>query len=537
MMIFRNQKTIRLFTFAQFLIVLMFTIVTVFAVLRLSAVGKVLTDLSNNSVPQIIQASALNNLIQSLGTSTTILSRAETNPARQLAMQKIEKSLDGINFSLLAREGNEAFLSKQLSTLNKEIDDLDSLVAQNIRQKMILTYTKSDLSNAIVNTFAKLDSNGASADTQEQLLEIVLLTSQVDQQGQLHKLRELETRLKFQLQGLITTLPSGNSELLEQARILQTLIISPVGIINQQVRLLQIKGRARGRGNFVRNLIADVASNLQYQSQLVNGATIQSATDTTMEAAVYTKAVFVLGIFSILMTLGIIYFLYKRIVSRLLSLSSQVEKAATGDDITIDIKGSDEIASLAKVFSNYLARLRSQESALLELTLTDPLTGIPNRRAFEKQLSECVLSSKRHAQAMTVMLVDVDYFKPFNDHYGHSSGDDCLRKIAEQLFETVSETGGFCARFGGEEFVCVYPGISSLEAFDLAEKLRLAVERLAIEHAHSDLAPVVTISVGCASAQGGTDSQWLLDSIVEKADIALYQAKKSGRNQSKMYSS
>ena len=172
-------------------------------------------------------------------------------------------------------------------------------------------------------------------------------------------------------------------------------------------------------------------------------------------------------------------------------------------------------------------QLRSDQTVLVELALHDGLTGIPNRRAFEEAIEREWRLALRTQQPVSLLLIDVDLFKQYNDRYGHLAGDDCLRAVAEILTQAVQRPSDLLARYGGEEFVLILPSTPPSGARDVAERLCNLVQQ---RHLHRDDSPVghVTISIGAASivpAQGT-----LSDELVASADRALYAAKRKGRN-------
>jgi diguanylate cyclase (GGDEF)-like protein len=158
----------------------------------------------------------------------------------------------------------------------------------------------------------------------------------------------------------------------------------------------------------------------------------------------------------------------------------------------------------------------------------DALTGLPNRRAFQEFLDFTWSQAIRQHSDVSVILLDVDHFKAFNDHYGHQAGDDCLRRVAKALQDAKRRSTDQIARYGGEEFVGVLPGTDVDGARIVAEYLRAAVESQALPHAHSSAADHVTVSLGvaCAKPQLGESSS----AFLKVADDALYQAKQGGRN-------
>ncbi|KRB55332.1 diguanylate cyclase [Rhizobium sp. Root708] len=167
--------------------------------------------------------------------------------------------------------------------------------------------------------------------------------------------------------------------------------------------------------------------------------------------------------------------------------------------------------------------------SLLELSHTDYLTGIGNRRALDRRLDECWLAWKNEHRDFFVFLIDVDFFKRFNDRYGHQEGDRCLTVIAKALKAVVEPSGGMIGRYGGEEFIVVMPVESQRTALSLAERIRTEVELLAIGHdERPDDRTIVSVSVGVAFTREPAGEK--VERIVREADLALYNAKASGRN-------
>ena len=180
------------------------------------------------------------------------------------------------------------------------------------------------------------------------------------------------------------------------------------------------------------------------------------------------------------------------------------------------------------------ARYRHSEAAergkeLLQLSHTDYLTGIDNRRALDRRLDECWNAWKNERRDFCVILLDVDFFKRFNDRYGHQEGDRCLTVIANTLRTLVEQSNGVIGRYGGEEFIVVMPFESPEIAMNLAERIRKKIEHLAIGHEERpDDTSVVTVSVGIAFTREQSGEK--VERIVREADLALYNAKANGRN-------
>ena len=171
--------------------------------------------------------------------------------------------------------------------------------------------------------------------------------------------------------------------------------------------------------------------------------------------------------------------------------------------------------------------LKLQGDLLRNLAMLDGLTGIPNRRQFDDELMRQWRQGCRDNTPLSLIMLDVDYFKRYNDRYGHQAGDHCLQAIAVVLAERLGRPHDLVARYGGEEFAGVLPNTPLASAVHLADSMCSAVRELAIEHLASEVARVVTISLGVVCAipsQTGTPQQ-----LLEAADRQLYRAKEAGR--------
>ncbi len=196
-------------------------------------------------------------------------------------------------------------------------------------------------------------------------------------------------------------------------------------------------------------------------------------------------------------------------------------------------------------------KLRDLHVQLRNLSHLDPLTGLPNRRALDERVALEWRRTARHAQPLGLLMIDIDHFKRYNDHYGHTRGDQCLLRVARALGATAARAGDLVARYGGEEFAVLLPGNDLTGALGVAGKVLDAVRSLAIPHECSATAPHVTLSIGAASLQpvirrdGGAPPErapelvageqpepglYLARDLFDRADRALYAAKDSGRD-------
>ena len=175
-------------------------------------------------------------------------------------------------------------------------------------------------------------------------------------------------------------------------------------------------------------------------------------------------------------------------------------------------------------------KLRNANKILSQQALNDALTGLPNRRAFDHGLSQEFDRAQRHFSSVCLLICDIDFFKHFNDHFGHTKGDFCLQQVAEVLQKTFNRAGELCARYGGEEFAVILPAVSHEEATQQAQRLLNNLVAAKIPHAPSSKQAYLTMSIGIARF---SPSQPFLNTkgLIDAADAALYYAKDNGRNQ------
>jgi diguanylate cyclase (GGDEF)-like protein/PAS domain S-box-containing protein len=179
------------------------------------------------------------------------------------------------------------------------------------------------------------------------------------------------------------------------------------------------------------------------------------------------------------------------------------------------------------------ARLAAANLELANQARTDALTGIANRRCFDEAIQQEWARGIREEHSLSLLMIDVDRFKRYNDRYGHPQGDLCLRAVADALTPLVRRPGDLIARYGGEEFAVLLPDTSLSGAVEVAESIRAAVEALALPHGANQPMPVVTISIGAATAlprQSSATEAHAPSDLLGSADAALYQAKRTGRN-------
>jgi diguanylate cyclase (GGDEF)-like protein len=185
-----------------------------------------------------------------------------------------------------------------------------------------------------------------------------------------------------------------------------------------------------------------------------------------------------------------------------------------------------ELIAVVQTLRDITAQKQAQAD-LEALATRDGLTGLANRRSFDVRFAEEAKRATRDRAPLSLLMMDVDFFKLYNDSNGHQKGDECLRAIAQAIAATLWRETDFCARYGGEEFTVVMPNTPLSGAMLIAERLRMAIEALRIVHTDSAAATNVTLSIGGVVAVGLEINP---ERLIAAADAALYRAKRAGRN-------
>jgi len=188
----------------------------------------------------------------------------------------------------------------------------------------------------------------------------------------------------------------------------------------------------------------------------------------------------------------------------------------------------DQLSSEHQKVLDAQSKLRKANAVLKTRSEIDPLTGLSNRLALEKKLEHAWEILLRTGDSLTVMLVDIDHFKAFNDRYGHQAGDDALKKVAAILASAMQRRTDMAARYGGEEFLLVLPGTRRDDALNIAAALKERIIAANIRHGGSSIEPCLTISIGISSVV--PSAEYDLKNLIKAADNALYKVKENGRN-------
>ncbi len=216
------------------------------------------------------------------------------------------------------------------------------------------------------------------------------------------------------------------------------------------------------------------------------------------------------------------------VASKLATIKEALEEKRKHDDLQLK-KATSEVRKLRQSITGMkqeVVQVQKRARDLEEETLLDPLTGVHNRRAYEKRIQEEVARFEHHGQIFSILMIDIDNFKSVNDRYGHWAGDRCLEEVTK-LIEKILRGTDFLARYGGEEFITILPGTDEQGIYIVAERLRELVERARFLYQDEEIP--LTVSIGGTTV---TTSDKTTEAIFKRVDKAMYEAKGTGRNRS-----
>ncbi|MDL0430615.1 diguanylate cyclase [Marinobacter sp. TBZ242] len=218
------------------------------------------------------------------------------------------------------------------------------------------------------------------------------------------------------------------------------------------------------------------------------------------------------------------------IIKPIMGLKADISGISNAMDYSLraNIRNNDEIGALSREFNSMLEMIERANAELKRLSEHDPLTGLSNRLALEKKLEQAWEILCRTGDPLTIMLVDIDHFKLYNDRYGHQAGDKSLKRVAKILADAMQRKSDMAARYGGEEFLLVLPGTGADDAMAIAASIREQIIAEKIEHDCSPVEPFLTVSIGISSVVPHSDLE--MGDLIRAADRALYMVKGSGRN-------
>jgi diguanylate cyclase (GGDEF)-like protein len=519
----------KLLTLALGAILVVFITFVLIAYVRLAEFRAIFSNLENKLVPTIISSGQAYKQISMLTFLTESLSKATNETERVRSYLQLKQRLENLQNEVQLNH-KTSYLETQLSILNVEIDELNQLILQKITTEQayknhvlqlvriyrnILSKESRHLfDQAWVLSFIKVSTSIAIINNLNTLSDIRQVTGQIN--DELQNLKQLNANAPSALQ------KQYHEELIE-------LIAGESGILTLRVELVMIRSRALGRGNFVRNLLLDYANGADFQSYKTNRMVTQQVEQSLALINQQISKTIYIAVVLVVLLLTIIIFVHLKLTVKLQALYQHVKKSLSANQYEYAV-GKDEIEEVYNIFDLFVQDAKAQHKALEEMGLTDSLTNIPNRRAFDIKLNEYLSLAKRERNPITIFMIDVDYFKAYNDNYGHLKGDECLVQVAAMLINIIKRNADFVARYGGEEFACLLLNTTIQGAKKVAQDIVNTMSEYKIAHEFSDVINHITVSIGGVTYWPDKEPFFSEDELMHTADSELYRAKESGRN-------
>lgn len=532
----RRYSITMMLSLTSLLVLLLFIAMAVLVQNRLGSFQNLLQNITGSAIPAVVQSSKVYSQINQLLYLTEALSRSPSQAVRHNLYQDIQLNLQGLQS--LTKEWQTGFYQNaQLVALTEEIDNLNQLMSERLELQSKVQSSQQQIYQ-LYEQVQLYTSKLALADEERHsqwLLEfaaVVTLSGKASDSNRVMQLRQLKQQIEQQMLRLRqarAVLPANQLELAEQSDLqLRSLLLESEGLLPLREQQLAIGGRATGRGNFVRNLVLDYARLAENSAYDISGTVLADAAQIQQQLQQDNRQILSGALLVIVFLLVAIALIHRRVVRRLEQLNHNVLLQVQGKAAAHQIEGHDEIAAIARSFAYFASTVAAQQQELQQLSYTDSLTGLANRRAFEQQFHQALVQAQRQQWPLTLLMIDVDCFKAYNDHYGHQAGDDTLVRVAALLQQGINRGSDLVARYGGEEFSAILPDTNAAGASAIASQLLLLFRQAALPHQFNQATDHVSISIGICCVDEASKADY--DSMLRRADNALYQAKANGRN-------
>ncbi|WP_299082103.1 diguanylate cyclase [uncultured Paraglaciecola sp.] len=514
-------------------VLFVFVLLSYFSFTRLLSFESTLTFVSNKSMPKLIQIGQLYSQATSLIESKQLLSRSSSFASKRLAEQQLQENLNSTRKASKDILANE-FLDTQLNTIAFELDEFSTLIEERIQTFDSIALVEAQMYE--LNLQATIIEKHSPSTWILGFSQALVNVSRVLNEDKLQRVRFLFLQLKKQLVELRASAANqqNNDKRQRLTTQLEALLFAEDGLQALKIKALRLAGRTLGRENFVHNLIVDYVAQMEFVTKETEQNITLKVASSVKEMKQQTQLMEYLLAGGVVILIITVILFQQRVLKRIRIFNLIVRNKTQGFEYKTMLDGNDEITDLAAAFKEFTQTIDLQKRELKKLSMADGLTGIANRRALDIRLRHDIELCSRQKSHVSILLMDIDCFKLYNDNYGHIAGDQCLKNVSKIITDSLPRESDFVARYGGEEFVCVLPNTDSQGAIKIATHIIAQMKHNALPHKYSNVADYVTMSIGIASS----NPTILLDqeTIIKHADNALYQAKENGKNSWLLYS-
>ncbi|WP_164084681.1 sensor domain-containing diguanylate cyclase [Alteromonas flava] len=502
------------------LFVALFLIIIVFSYRQLSETENSYSHIANNVVPTLADNGIIHSQLTALAFLVSSFSQSKNAPEMRVNERQVNEKIEEI-YRLMDAESAAV---NDLKTVEAEFELLKDAMTQSLSLQQVEIRQQGLISQQMAQG---PDAVRYSIEISQSLFAVHTAIGQLFQAERLMDLRNQESRIN----GLFSQL-YAQSEQLEEINLylkaIQELTFGDEGYTSIKAKIMRERARIEGQSNFIRRFVLDIAKDAEFRAYQF--AEQQALLTSNFARTTSQKFSILLAVYTLTFLIGFLLILYikTRVVSRLVTLNQSIKAQAKRAILISRTEDKDEIGELTNTIANQFDTIEHQKNELTQISFVDSLTKVANRRAFTEHMKQILPLAVRNKIPLSVMLIDVDFFKQYNDEYGHVKGDETLLAVAQTL-EKLSRRGtDFVARYGGEEFVCVLLGPSHEEAHNFAEQICEHIRALGIPHSASLNDPRLTVSIGICTEPNPDEAA--TERLIQCADTALYQAKTQGRD-------
>ncbi len=517
MKLFRINSLNIQFLLLVFTSLLFFIAIVGGAYYKLTGYALLFSNVTDSSMPKLARMANIHSNIKELSYLIRELSNSPSNTFRKITYRRIKEILTLIKSDELFVFTEQDFNIK-MKVIEEHFEELNTLVEKRNQ------YAK-EMRNKVKLFSREVKKFYFSS---QELDKIMSLIDSI-------KLYEIHRKSKFvffekQIRQHFNFFKKKNKFQVDKQHLIniERILFSSEGVIEFKRKELDVRIKLNRIDSLIGNLLYNFAGEIEFLSFNHKEELISNSKEFVLSMK---KDLNILFLFFFIYSIGLFvaaFYLKRRVIDRLVRLDKNIWQKIDGSGGLLVDNYEDEISYITKSFNYYALKTEEQNQKLEELTLTDSLTKIANRRMFDIQFERELNFIERNRYESSILLIDVDSFKLYNDNYGHLEGDHCLQALAGVFKKIIKRETDIVARYGGEEFVFILSNSNKENSQKLAKALLQAVEDLQIEHEYNGNWGHVTISIGIVTIN--YENAKLGKINLENADKALYFAKERGKN-------